>query len=52
MGLFGGTTPLIAAWLIQVTNNLVAPAYWLLTGAGISLITLVFLVPKGNVTHV
>lgn len=52
MGLFGGTTPLIAAWLIQVTNDPVAPAYWLLTAAGISLVTLVFWVPKGHVTPI
>jgi MHS family proline/betaine transporter-like MFS transporter len=48
MGLFGGTTPLIAAWLIKVTDNPLAPAYWLLTAAIVSLLTLLLWVPKGH----
>ncbi len=52
MGLFGGTTPLIAAWLINATGNPVAPAYWLLTAALVSLLTLVFAVPKCHATGI
>lgn len=29
VSLFGGTTPLIAAWLVNYTNNILAPAYYL-----------------------
>lgn len=44
IGYFGGTTPLIAAWLITSTGNSIAPAYWI-TGAGIvTLVTAVFFV--------
>ena len=52
MGLFSGTTPLIAAWLIKVTDNPVAPAYWLLTGAIVSLLTLLLWVPKGHAADI
>ncbi len=44
MGLFGGTTPLIAAWLISQSGNPIAPAYWLVLANMISLLTLVFAV--------
>ncbi|NBY23956.1 MAG: MFS transporter [Gammaproteobacteria bacterium] len=43
-GLFGGTTPLIAAWLIHASDNPIAPVFWVLTGASISLLTLVFFI--------
>jgi MHS family proline/betaine transporter-like MFS transporter len=52
MGLFGGTTPLIAAWLIKVTDNPLAPAYWLLTAAIVSLLTLLLWVPKGHAADI
>lgn len=29
VSLFGGTTPLIASWLVQSTGNILAPAYYL-----------------------
>ncbi len=46
MGLFGGTTPLMAAWLINYTGNQIAPAYWVVTTASLSLLTLVFWVKE------
>ena len=46
IGLFGGTSPLIAAWLINYTGNPIAPAYWVVTAASISLLTLVFWVKE------
>ena len=42
MGLFGGTTPLIAAMLINNSGNLLAPAFWMAGGAFISLSVLIF----------
>ncbi len=42
MGYFGGTTPLIAAWLIVALGDPIAPAYWVCLGAAISLIAAVF----------
>ena len=29
VSLFGGTTPLIASWLVETTGNALAPAYYL-----------------------
>ena len=40
MGLFGGTTPLIAAWLIKYTGNPIAPAWWVVGTAILSFLTL------------
>lgn len=39
VGIFGGTTPMIAAWLIRETGNPIAPAYYLLAVVSISLVT-------------
>lgn len=44
MGLFGGTTPLIAAWLINQSGDPIAPAYWLIVANLVSLLTLIFAV--------
>jgi len=41
-GIFGGTTPLVAAWLLRTTGDPVAPAYWLLGTLTISTGTLLF----------
>ncbi|AAU92247.1 major facilitator family transporter [Methylococcus capsulatus str. Bath] len=41
VGCFGGSTPLIAAWLIDRTGNPLTPAYWIAATATVSLITLV-----------
>jgi MFS transporter, MHS family, proline/betaine transporter len=44
IGYFGGTTPLIAAWLITATGNPIMPAYWVAAAATVSLLTAIFLV--------
>ena len=44
MGLFGGTTPLIATWLINQSGDPIAPAYWLVVANIISVLTLIFAV--------
>jgi MFS transporter, MHS family, proline/betaine transporter len=44
VGYFGGTTPMIAAWLIATTSNPITPAYWV-AGAGlVTLLTAIFFV--------
>jgi MHS family proline/betaine transporter-like MFS transporter len=44
IGLFGGTTPLIAAWLISITGNPISPAYWVAAACAVSLLTAIFFV--------
>jgi MHS family proline/betaine transporter-like MFS transporter len=44
IGFFGGTTPMIAAWLIEVTGDPISPAYWVSIAGVITLLTAVFLV--------
>ncbi len=44
IGLFGGTTPLIAAWLIRSTGDPIAPAYWIAAAAAVTLLTALFLI--------
>ena len=44
IGWFGGTTPLIAAWLITVTGNPIMPAYWIATAGTVTLFSAIFLV--------
>jgi MHS family proline/betaine transporter-like MFS transporter len=44
IGYFGGTTPLIAAWLITSTGNPIAPAYWIAACGLVTLTTAVFFV--------
>lgn len=44
IGLMGGTTPLISAWLIAETGNPIAPGYWVAAASLISLFTAAFLV--------
>lgn len=41
VGLFGGTTPMIAAWLIRSTGNEIAPAYYLLAFAIVSFLAVI-----------
>ncbi len=48
LGLFGGTTPLISAWLISSTDNPISPAYWIVGASAVSLITAIFLVPESK----
>jgi MFS transporter, MHS family, proline/betaine transporter len=40
-GIFGGTTPLVAAWLLRETGNPIAPVYWLIGALTLSALTLV-----------
>jgi MFS transporter, MHS family, proline/betaine transporter len=46
IALTGGTTPLVAAWLIRATGNPIAPAYWVAAGCAITLFTALFLIPE------
>lgn len=43
VGWFGGTTPLIATWLITQTGNPISPAYWVAGAGVVSLLTAIFL---------
>ena len=44
IGYFGGTTPLIATWLIAATGNPIMPGYWVAAAAGVTLLTAIFMV--------
>ena len=44
IGLFGGTTPFMAAWLISITGNPIMPAYWVTLGGAVTLLTAIFLI--------
>lgn len=44
IGWFGGTTPLIAAWLISMTGDPIMPAYWVTVAGAVTLLTAIFLV--------
>ena len=46
IGFFGGTTPMIVAWLIHTTGDPISPAYWVAAAGLISLLTAVFLIPE------
>ena len=46
MALFGGTTPLIATWLIASTGDPLAPGYWVAAGSAISFLTIVLFIPE------
>ena len=39
IGFFGGTTPLIASLLIEISGNPISPAYWVTGAAAITLLT-------------
>lgn len=39
VSLFGGTTPLFTAWLVDATQNVMMPAYYMMTAGVIGLIT-------------
>lgn len=43
VSLFGGTTPLVASWLVHATGNNLAPAFYLLAVSVIGLVVVVFL---------
>jgi MHS family proline/betaine transporter-like MFS transporter len=40
--LFGGTAPFVATWLIHLTGNKLAPAWYLVGAAGVALIAMLF----------
>ncbi|MBJ7515623.1 MAG: glycine betaine/L-proline transporter ProP [Stenotrophomonas sp.] len=42
VSLFGGTTPLVAAWLVERTGDPMVPAYYLMGAAVIGLVTMLF----------
>lgn len=44
MSVFGGTTPLVATWLVHETGNNLAPGFYWLIVSIIGLIVVVFLV--------
>jgi MHS family proline/betaine transporter-like MFS transporter len=46
IGLFGGTTPLISAWLIHSTGDPISPAYFVSGACAVSLLTVIFLIPE------
>ncbi|MCA3931135.1 MAG: MFS transporter, partial [Burkholderia sp.] len=43
VSLFGGTTPLVTAWLVDVTHNLMMPAYYMMGAAVIGIVSVVAL---------
>ena len=43
VSLFGGTTPLVTAWLVETTGNLMMPAYYLMGAAVIGIVSVVAL---------
>ncbi|MFB3115779.1 MAG: MFS transporter, partial [Nitrospirales bacterium] len=46
IGFFGGTTPMISAWLINSTGDPISPAYWVAGAGAVSLLTVLFLIPE------
>jgi MHS family proline/betaine transporter-like MFS transporter len=40
VSLFGGTTPLITAWLVDTTHNVMMPAYYMMGAGVIGLVTI------------
>ena len=40
VSLFGGTTPLVTAWLVERTGNIMVPAYYLMGAAAIGIVTM------------
>lgn len=42
VSLFGGTTPLVTAWLVERTGDPLVPAYYLMGAAAIGLLTMLF----------
>jgi len=48
VSLFGGTTPLITAWLVERTGDPLVPAYYLMGAAVIGLVTMLFVNETAN----
>ena len=49
IGWFGGTTPMIAAWLITMTENPIMPAYWITLAGSVTFLTAVFLIRETGI---
>ena len=45
-GYCGGTTPLIASWLISISGNPQLPGYWVAASGAITLITAIWFTPE------
>lgn len=43
LAIFGGTAPLIATWLIQITGSGMMPAFYIMLFAGLALFTNLFI---------
>jgi MHS family proline/betaine transporter-like MFS transporter len=41
VALFGGFAPFINAWLVETTGNKIAPSFYLMVAAAISIVALV-----------
>ena len=48
IGFFGGTTPMVSAWLISSTGDPISPAYWVAGANAVSLLTVLFLIPESK----
>lgn len=48
VSIFGGTTPLVTAWLIDVTHNLMMPAIYMMGAAAIGFITILMTHESAN----
>ena len=46
VAIFGGTTPLIATWLIEITGNSTAPAFYIMLFAIVALLTSIYIQDK------
>lgn len=44
--IFGGTSPLVAVFLLHITHNVLAPAYYLMLIAATTLFTVIFFLPE------
>jgi len=51
VGWFGGTTPLIATWLITRTGDPITPGYWVAAAAGVSLVAAIVLMRETRSTE-
>jgi MHS family proline/betaine transporter-like MFS transporter len=45
-GYFGGTTPLIAAWLVSTSGNPLLPGYWMAASGAVTLATVLWFTPE------
>lgn len=50
-GYFGGTTPLIASWLVEVSGKPLMPAAWLMMSGLITLVTTIWFTPETFRSH-